>query len=186
MFVNFPRQARPRRPAIFDRPPQRKRSSAGLQMESCKTPMQGLIRRRKTLANTQRASRRLIIWRRRCQPTSSTTTMLPFISPIAAYSSLASLLRVSFVLSNPALFLLLVTRPVWNSETILGEYGSTRSTLYKFQKCPRGGPIFGVFQDNCSLFKRGMHLCGNVPFLATAHRRRNGKGHGDNSRLCGS
>src|SRR5260370_34034573 len=86
-----------------------------------------------------------------------------------------------FLLSDPALFLFLVTRPVWNSETILGEYGSTRSTLYKFQKCPRGGPIFCVFQDNCSLFKRGMHLCWNVPFLATGHRRPHGKGHRNNS-----
>src|SRR5216683_8406536 len=109
--------------------------------------------------------------------------MLPCVSPIAAYSSLASLFRVSFVLSNPALFLFSVTRPVWNSETILGEYGSTRSTLYKFQKCPRGGLVLGVFQDNCSLFKRGMHLRGNVPFFATAHRWRNGQGHGNNPRL---
>src|SRR5260370_5952147 len=99
--------------------------------------------------------------------------MLPCVSPIAAYSSLASLLRVSIVLSNPALFLFLVTRPVWNSETILGEYGSTRSTLYKFQKYPRGGLVLGVFQDNCSLFKRGMHLRANVPFFAAAQRRRN-------------
>src|SRR5260370_30659453 len=112
--------------------------------------------------------------------------MLPCVSPIAAYSSLASLLRVSIVLSNPALFLFLVTRPVWNSETILGEYGSTRSTLYKFQKCLRRGLIFGVFQDNCSLFKRGIHLRGNVPFFPAPPPWRNGKEHGDHSRLCRS
>src|SRR5260370_21691579 len=112
--------------------------------------------------------------------------MLPFISPIAAYSSLASLLRASVGLSVPAVFLFPVTRPVWNSETVLGEYGATRSTLYKFQKCPGGGLIFGVFQDNCSLFERGMHLRGHVPFFATAHRWRNGKGQGYNSRLCRS
>src|SRR5258708_9210213 len=123
----------------------------------------------KTLANTQRASRRLIIWRRRCQPTSSTTTMLPFISPIAAYSSLASLLRVSFVLSNPALFLLLVTRPVWNSETILGEYGSTRSTPLKIQKCPPARLIFCVFPDQCFLFTLWMYLPRHVPLFFTPH-----------------
>src|SRR5260370_33021926 len=102
--------------------------------------------------------------------------MLPFISPIAAYSSLASLLKVSFVLSNPALFLFLVTRPVWNSETILGEYGSTRSTLYKFQKCPRGGLVLCVFQDNCSLFQRGMHLAGKIPLFFTPQSSRHGPG----------
>src|SRR5258708_38920150 len=112
--------------------------------------------------------------------------MLPFISPIAAHSSLASLLRASFALSVPALFLFPVTRPVWNSETVLGEYGSTRSTLYKFQKSPRGGLIFGVFQDKFCLVERGMHLRGNVPFFTPAHRWRNGEGHCQNSCLCGS
>src|SRR5712691_7003940 len=75
--------------------------------------------------------------------------------------SLASLFRASFVLSVPALFLFLVIRLVWKCETILGEYGSTRSTLHKFQKCLRGRLVIGVFQDNRSLFKRGMHLRGD-------------------------